>query len=102
MAELRYDLRSASRPSSSPTLGWRRHVTGGEQFSPSRTFAEHWVYDPTTDGWSPLPPMPTARHGLASAAAADHWYVVGGGTGAGARTFLTLTDVIEIYTPRRE
>ncbi len=42
--------------------------------------------------------MPTARHGLGSAVVGKRWFVAGGGTGAGARTFFTLTDLIEIYS----
>ncbi len=33
------------------------------------------------------------------AALGGRWYVIGGGTGAGARTFLTLTNVVEIFAP---
>jgi hypothetical protein len=32
---------------------------------------------------------------------ADRWYVIGGGTGAGAMTFVSLTDLVEIFTPGR-
>jgi N-acetylneuraminic acid mutarotase len=37
------------------------------------------VYDPATDSWSDLPPMPTARGGLAAVALNGKIYVVGGG-----------------------
>jgi hypothetical protein len=46
--------------------------------------------------------MPTARHGLDSATDDERWYVVGGGTGAGARTFITLTSLIEVYMHRNK
>ncbi|MCH8240244.1 MAG: hypothetical protein IIB62_09380, partial [Proteobacteria bacterium] len=66
------------------------------------TFADHWVYDPAMDRWNSKPAMPSARHGLDSAADDASWYAVGGGTGAGARTFLTLTGSIEVYTPGKQ
>lgn len=84
------------------TLRGLIHVTGGEDLSSGATFADHWVYDPATDRWSPGPAMPTARHGLDSAADEKGWYVIGGGTGAGALTFLTLTSLIEVYTNRKQ
>jgi hypothetical protein len=43
--------------------------------------------------------MPTARHGLASGVIDGRWYVVGGGEQAGAMTFLSLSDVIEVFQP---
>lgn len=38
------------------------------------------VYDPETDRWRELPPMPTPRHGLAAAAVDGRVYAVGGNT----------------------
>ena len=76
------------------------HVTGGEALSPARVFAEHWVFDAAGNRWATLPDPPTPRHGLDSVSIDGEWYVIGGGTGAGARTLVTLTNVIEIYTPR--
>jgi hypothetical protein len=43
--------------------------------------------------------MPTARHGLASGVIGGRWYVVGGGEQAGARTFLSLSDAVEVFQP---
>ena len=37
-----------------------------------------WVYDTETETWSALPPMPTARGGLAAVAVDSKIYVVGG------------------------
>jgi len=77
----------------------RIHVTGGEDLNSAATYGEHWVYDPSSDQWEVAPAMPTSRHGLASSAAGGKWYVIGGGTGAGFRTFFTLSDAVEIYQP---
>ena len=83
------------------TLRGHIHVTGGEDLAAGSTFADHWVYEPATDRWHIGPAMPTARHGLDSTAVDAGWYVVGGGTSAGYRTFFTLTAVIEVYTPSK-
>ena len=44
-------------------------------------------------------PLPTARHGLASAASGGRFHVIGGGTKAGALTIVSLSDRMEIFTP---
>ncbi len=46
--------------------------------------------------------LPTARHGLASAVVDDRWYVLGGGAKAGALTFISLTDLVEIFVLRQQ
>jgi N-acetylneuraminic acid mutarotase len=73
------------------------HVTGGESLSPGRTFGEHEVYDPATARWTALAGLPTPRHGLASAVVGGRWYVIGGGAKAGALTFISLTDLVEVF-----
>jgi N-acetylneuraminic acid mutarotase len=78
-------------------LDGRIHVTGGEDLDTGDTYAAHEVYDPAADRWATEAPMPTARHGLASGAIGGRWYVVGGGEQAGARTFLSLSDVVEVF-----
>ena len=70
---------------------------GGESLSLSRTFGEHEAYDPSSKAWSTLADLPTPRHGLASAASAGRWYVIGGGAKAGALTFISLTDLVEVF-----
>lgn len=52
-------------------------VSGGESIT--KTFDEVEAYDLTTQEWRPLPSLPTARHGLASAMVDDDLYVIGGG-----------------------
>jgi N-acetylneuraminic acid mutarotase len=79
----------------------RIHVTGGEAFSPRRTFDRHEVYDPRTDSWSTAAALPTARHGLASAVVGGRWYVIGGGEMAGALTIISLTDAVEVFSPAK-
>jgi len=77
----------------------RIHVTGGEDLNSADTYADHWIYDPASDRWEQAEAMPTSRHGLDSAASGGRWYVIGGGTGAGFRTFFTLSDAVEVYQP---
>ena len=80
-------------------LDGRIHVTGGEDLNTGDTYPAHEVYDPATDQWATEAPMPTARHGLASGVIDGRWYVVGGGEQAGAMTFLSLSDVVEVFQP---
>jgi N-acetylneuraminic acid mutarotase len=48
--------------------GWLSVLGGeGNAADPSGVFAEHERYDPSTDSWDRLPPMPTPRHGTAAA-----------------------------------
>jgi hypothetical protein len=78
------------------------HVTGGESLSRSHTFGEHEAYDPTTATWTALASLPTPRHGLSSAVVRGQWYVIGGGARAGAMTFISLTDLVEVFPGRSE
>jgi hypothetical protein len=52
--------------------------------------------------WAQAAPMHArrsahARHGLASAPVGGRWYVIGGGK-AGALTFISLTDRVEVFS----
>ncbi len=60
--------------------GGRLVAFGGEWFAPGGggVFAETWIYDPATDGWSRGPDMKTARHGLAAAVVNDVVHAIGG------------------------
>jgi N-acetylneuraminic acid mutarotase len=80
-------------------LDGRIHVAGGEDLNTGDTYAAHEVYDPAGNQWTTEAPMPTARHGLASGVIDGRWYVVGGGEHAGAMTFLSLSDVVEVFRP---
>jgi N-acetylneuraminic acid mutarotase len=94
----RSDLPAARGGHTAAALNGRIHVTGGEDITAGKVFAEHWVYDPTADRWDAGPPMPTARHGTDSAAYGDEWYVIGGGTAAGWCTLISLSDRVEVYS----
>ena len=66
------------------------HVVGGvagrlHAHADGRTAtAAHLRYDPDAGAWVPMPPMPTARQGLAAVALRDQLYVLGGLSGDGA------------------
>jgi hypothetical protein len=77
----------------------RLHVTGGEDRGTGETFAQHEVYDPATGRWITRVPLPTPRHGLTSQIVGGRWYVIGGGARAAAMTFVSLTDLVEIFAP---
>ena len=61
------------------------YAFGGEAFDggDARTFDDAERFDPSTNGWERLSPMPTSRHGLGAAAIGDAIYVVAGGPDAG-------------------
>lgn len=82
------------------TLTGQIHVAGGEDFNRELTctFAQHEVYDPITQSWTALVPLPTARHGLTSVTIDGQWLVIGGGTKAAAETLLSATSLIEVFS----
>jgi hypothetical protein len=43
------------------------------------TYAEIEAFDPETNRWLTLPPLPTPRHGLGVVTVGDTLYVIGGG-----------------------
>jgi N-acetylneuraminic acid mutarotase len=91
------DLPTARSGLTAGVLDGHVHVTGGESLSLGRTFGEHEAYDPTAARWTALAGLPTPRHGLASAVVGGRWYVIGGGAKAGALTFISLTDLVEVF-----
>jgi N-acetylneuraminic acid mutarotase len=66
----------------------RLYTFGGEgnPASPIGIFREAEVYDPVTDSWRSLDPMPTPRHGVGAAANGNRLYVPAGATQAGGGT----------------
>ncbi len=85
------------------TLGASSSGSGGQIYVAAGvaqwgTTAAFEAYDPPTDCWEKLPPLPEAVHHLA--AAARQWYVIGGGARAGAMTFISLTDLVEVFPSR--
>jgi len=71
------------------------HTAGGENLQAVSTYPEHEVFDDATGAWATAPDLPTKRHGLAAAVVDGRWYVIGGGRAAG----LSVSDVVEVYTP---
>ena len=58
-----------------------------------------WEYDPATDTWKALAPMPTARNHAAIGVVNDKIYVIGGRVGAAFIGVASNTDVVEEYDP---
>lgn len=56
------------------------YVTGGEWQDPfvQTAFRAFEAYDPATNTWTVLPPMATARHGVAGAVIGNRFYAVSG------------------------
>lgn len=77
------------------------YTFGGEAFAEgnSRTFDDAERFDPRTNRWEQLPPMPTSRHGLGAAAIDDAIYVVAGGPDAGF-AFSDVNERIDISPAR--
>lgn len=95
------DMPTARGGLTAAAVGEQIHVAGGEDFdrSPDCTFAQHEIYDPSANRWLTASPLPTSRHGLASAAVGEKWYVIGGGTKAAAKTLVSASDLVEIFSP---
>ena len=72
-------------PTARSGMGWamyrgKIYIVGGEIYDAHMFAAIRAVeaYDPATNQWSILPPMPTARHGVNVAVIGDRLYVIGG------------------------
>ncbi len=68
-------------------------VFGGE--ATDGTFDEAEAYDPQTDSWSSLAPLPTARHGLGAVVVGGRAYVIAGGRTPGG----SVSALNEIFMP---
>ncbi len=74
------------------------YVAGGYAVSGANVVTELnvlEVFDPAANSWTTKAPMPTARHGGASAAISGKLYVAGGCLQAGNQ----FTNVLEVYDP---
>jgi N-acetylneuraminic acid mutarotase len=77
------------------------YVFGGEgnDAHPMGIFAENEAYDPATDTWQPLTPLPVPVHGVTGAAFLGGWiHLPGGGTSRGGSSGSTIHQV---YRPER-
>jgi N-acetylneuraminic acid mutarotase len=76
------------------------HVWGGEGSNtgePNDVFPDHDVYNPLTDMWTALAPLPVPVHGVTGAAfAGGIVYIPGGGTQSGGTSGST---VFQVYRP---
>jgi N-acetylneuraminic acid mutarotase len=72
------------------------YVFGGEgnPGRPDGVFPQNEAYDPRTDTWQSLAPMPTPRHGIGAVAVGDRIFLAGGATVAG----FGATAAHEVYT----
>lgn len=64
----------------------------GNPNSPVGIFGETEVYDPDTDTWKSLDPMPTPRHGVGAATVGNRIYVPGGATQQGGGTHVGANE----------
>jgi N-acetylneuraminic acid mutarotase len=66
----------------------------GNDADPRGVFAENEVYDPRTDTWQSLEPIPTPVHGVTGAAYLDGWiHLPGGGVARGGNSGSTIHQV---------
>ncbi|MGB9872617.1 MAG: VWA domain-containing protein [Anaerolineae bacterium] len=80
-----------------PTIYGRMFVFGGWDGYTALANAE--VYDPWTNAWSALPPMPTARYKAAYAAVGYKIYVIGGNWGGAGGHWLTTNEEFSLPEP---
>ena len=66
----------------------------GNDADPRGVFAENEVYDPRSDTWQSLEPIPTPVHGVTGAAYLDGWiHLPGGGVARGGNSGSTIHQV---------
>jgi N-acetylneuraminic acid mutarotase len=93
----RTPMPTARAGSGGAVLNNRIYVFGGEgnRADPLGIFPQSEVYDPETDTWRELDPMPTPRHGFGGAVILGRIYLPGGATRQG----LGAVDAHESYVP---
>ncbi|MGW9432768.1 Kelch repeat-containing protein [Streptomyces decoyicus] len=81
-------------------LDGRIYVFGGDtSFGPGSQSAIAFAYDPKTNSWTKIAPLPEARNTHAAAIGGDgRIYVMGGDTGTTEQT-LGATRRVDAYTP---
>jgi len=87
--------------------GGRIYVAGGEYQDPHMmaTFRAVEAYDPTTNSWTEMPPMPVSRHGLAVGVIGDQMHVVSGdvqSAGTGVEVSTGEHDVFDFSASEKE
>lgn len=73
-------------------------IGGRDRAKPGNGLSVVEVYDPTTDRWSIMAPMPTPRHAHAATLGPDGRIYVLGGTNAK----ISATNLVEIYDPGKD
>jgi N-acetylneuraminic acid mutarotase len=78
----------------------RLYITGGEYQDPGTmaTYRSLEAYDPATNSWQMLAPMPVPRHGLAGAVVGNRLHMVSGdvqSAGTGAHVHIDSHDAFE-------
>jgi N-acetylneuraminic acid mutarotase len=89
-------------------LDGRIHVVGGRFQSPENNTGVHEVYDPATDSWRELAPLPTPRSGTAGATLGGRVLILGGENNTGVfneneaydPTTDSWTELTPLPTPR--
>jgi hypothetical protein len=61
---------------------------------------ETYVYDPLTDSWSTMAPIPTPVAGYASAVLEGKIYIIGGGPAFTDYNNITSTSLVQIFDPK--
>lgn len=97
----------ARMPTTRSALGYgvingRIYVAGGEYQDPRMmaTFRTVEAYDPASNSWSDLPPMPVSRHGLAGGAIGNRLFLVGGDVqSAGTGVEVSTPEVDALVIP---
>lgn len=77
--------------------GGRLYAFGGEFFDTGGgVYPEVWVYDPASDSWDAVAPMPHPRHGLGAVTLDGAIHVIGGALKASG---VETSALVEIYRP---
>ena len=69
-------------------------MLGGE-LPPTTTFAENEAYDPKSNSWRALAPMPHGRHATSAAVAGDKMYMAAGSLKPGSGE---VTNQLIVFT----